>query len=77
MATIANDRRGYLGSRMEKAALNQQSKTMAQAFKDSPDPMIPLALEPDMCPPGSLVGKEKKTLTRLQEERSTILRNAA
>ena len=35
---------------MAKAALNQQNETIAQAFKDSPDPMIFLAPEPGYVP---------------------------
>lgn len=50
MVTIANDRGGYLGYRMAKAALNQQNKTIAQAFKEGPDLMVCLALEPGYVP---------------------------
>ena len=35
---------------MAKAALKQQNETIAQAFKDSPDPMIFLAPEPGYAP---------------------------
>lgn len=41
----ANERGGFLGYRMAKAALNQQYKTIAQAFKEDPK-MIFLTLEP-------------------------------
>lgn len=41
----ANERGGFLGYRMAKAALNQQYKTIAQVFKEDPK-MIFLTLEP-------------------------------
>lgn len=43
---VANERGGFLGYRMAKAALNQQTKTVAQAFKDGDSKIIFLALEP-------------------------------
>ena len=53
---------------MAKAALNQQNETIAQAFKDSPDPMIFLAPEPGYAPTRLTGWKEKMTFTRLSEE---------
>jgi NAD(P)-dependent dehydrogenase (short-subunit alcohol dehydrogenase family) len=40
----ANERGGFLGYRMAKAALNQQTKTIAQAFKNDSDEATPLTL---------------------------------
>jgi NAD(P)-dependent dehydrogenase (short-subunit alcohol dehydrogenase family) len=42
----ANDRGGFLGYRMAKAALNQQTKTIAQAFKADGDKMVFITLNP-------------------------------
>ena len=42
---LANERCGFLGYRMAKAALNQQNKTIAQAFRED-FKIIFLALEP-------------------------------
>ncbi|MCJ1248270.1 hypothetical protein MMC30_005487 [Trapelia coarctata] len=42
----SNDRGGFLGYRLAKAALNQQTKTIAQAFKEDGNKMIFLALDP-------------------------------
>lgn len=43
---IGNDRGGFLGYRMAKVALNQQTKTIAQAFKDGSDKTILITLNP-------------------------------
>ena len=42
----ANHRGGFLGYRMAKSALLQQTKTIAQAFKGKHDTLIFVALDP-------------------------------
>ncbi|KAK3367395.1 short chain dehydrogenase, partial [Lasiosphaeria ovina] len=42
----SNERGGFLGYRMAKAALNQQTKTISQSFKSTEPKVIFLALEP-------------------------------
>jgi hypothetical protein len=42
----ANERGGFLGYRMARSALNQQTKTIAQVFKEGEDKMIFINLEP-------------------------------
>jgi len=42
----SNDRGGFLGYRMAKCALNQQTKTIAQSFKEGENKLIFVGLEP-------------------------------